>query len=61
MWAERAAGPLGVEDVGEVLLVRDTEDFRKGINGRAVPVEAALGGIHSARCNSRSPGGAETR
>lgn len=41
--AGRAAGPLRVEDVGEVLLVRDAVDFRKGINGLAVLVEAALG------------------
>lgn len=41
--AGRAAGPLRVEEVGEVLLVRDAVDFRKGINGLAVLVEAALG------------------
>ena len=41
--ARRAADALRVEDVGEVLLVRDAVDFRKGINGLAVLVEGALG------------------
>ncbi len=38
-----AADARRIEDVGEVLLVRDAVDFRKGINGLAVLVEGTLG------------------